>query len=443
MRLGVLLSATFLVLAIPATTTAGTFPDSHDQVPAGWTGAVFRLSQQFPATDPSRATPPPTYPWQQIDFHTKPAEYIKAVFDYVQEGNREVDWAVQNNAVRPWYHAPWMHSGEKGREFVRGLTRERFTPAPRPGETGELGPQQTACAQNWAVGFLNAPGGYVLGQVWANPDAPDPLKALFPEGTVAAKLLFTAASLDQVPYLNGTLEWDANIDTLPAGDTRCTNSSGRSIQKVRLLQMDLAIRDKRADDTTGWVFATYSYDGSRGGAGWWERMVPVGVMWGNDPNLNLAAFNAGTRVTQSWINPDLRTPQHLGYLGRLNGPVDNPKSSCLSCHMTAEVPARTNILPPNPTPAEPDRPMPWFRNMPAGNSLDQRSIGTDYNLQISNGIQNFQLWKQAKDGFVAPPPRPPAGPGPLAMPAPGAAVPAADDGQVLMIDGERVYRVER
>src|SRR5882724_4920764 len=240
MRLGVLLSATFLVIAIPATTTAGTFPDSHDQLPAGWTGAVFRLSQQFPATDPSRATPPPTYPWQQIDFHNKPAEYIKAVFDYVQEGNREVDWAVQNNAVRPWYHAPWMHYGDKGREFVRGLTRERFTPTPRPGETGELGPQQTACAQNWAVGFLNAPGGYVLGQVWAVPDAPDPLKALFPEGTVAAKLLFTAASLDQVPYLNGTLEWDANIDTLPAGDTRCTNSSGRSIQKVRVLQMDLA-----------------------------------------------------------------------------------------------------------------------------------------------------------------------------------------------------------
>jgi hypothetical protein len=44
---------------------------------------------------------------------------------------------------------------------------------------------------------------------------------------------------------------------------------------------------------------------------------------------------------------------------------------------------------------------------------------------------------------VAPPLRPPAGPGPLAMPAPGAAVPAADDGQVLIIDGERVYRVER
>ena len=194
MRARILLSAAFLVLAIPAAAPAGTFPDSHDPVQPGWRGPVFRLSQQFPETDPSKATPAPT--------------------------NREVDGDVQNNAVRPWYHAPWMHYGDKGREFVRGLTRERTTPAPRQGETGELGPQQTACAQNWAVGFLNAPGGYVLGQVWANPDDPDPVHALFPEGTVAAKLLFTAAPVTQAPYLEGTLEWDANIDVLSASDPR-------------------------------------------------------------------------------------------------------------------------------------------------------------------------------------------------------------------------------
>ena len=36
----------------------------------------------------------------------------------------------------------------------------------------------------------------------------------------------------------------------------------------------------------------------------------------------------------------------------------------------------------------------------AGNSLDQRSIGTDYNLQISNGIQNFQMWKASDEFFT-------------------------------------------
>ena len=67
------------------------------------------------------------------------------------------------------------------------------------------------------------------------------MKALFPEGTVAAKLVVYGRSRSmQVPYSNDTLEWDANIDTLTAGDTRCTTASARTIQKVRLLQMDLA-----------------------------------------------------------------------------------------------------------------------------------------------------------------------------------------------------------
>jgi hypothetical protein len=438
-----IIRATFFVAAIAAPAHAGTFPDSHDQVPSSWRGNVFRLSQQFPASDPSKAMPAPIYPWQAFDFRTQPAQYIKAVYDYVQEGNREVDWAVQDNAVRRWYHAPWMHYGDKGREYVRGMTRERTTPAPAQPGKGELGPQQTACSQNWAVGFLNAPGGYTLGQVWADPNAPDPLKAVFPEGTVAAKLLFTAATVEQAPYLNDTLEWDANIDQLFAGDPNCRFTGGRKVQKVRLLQMDLAIRDRRANDSTGWVFATYSYDGSRGGAGWWDRMVPVGVMWGNDPKLDQAAFNTGTRVKESWINPDLRTPQHLGFLGRLNGPVDNPISACLSCHMTAEVPARSPMTPPPPT--NPNL-MRWFDNMPAGNSFDQRAIGTDYNLQISNGIQNFQLWKQApQDGHVAPPPQ--AGSASAASPmamaiAPPAAPPSADS-EILTVNGEQVYKVDR
>ena len=236
---------------------------------------------------------------------------------------------------------------------------------------------------------------------------------------MAAKLLFTAAPVTQAPYLEGTLEWDANIDVLLTSDPRCIFSSGRRIQKVRLLQMDLAVRDKRADDTTGWIFATYAYDGSRGGAGWWERMVAVGIMWGNDPKLDQAAFNAGTRVTESWINPDLRTPQHLGFLGRLNGPVDNPKSSCLSCHMTAQTPVRSPMMPPNDS----GFPMRWFENMPAGNSFDQRSIGTDYNLQISSGIQSFQLWKQTlRDGYVAHRSSRPPPPASAAMASPGRAV---------------------
>jgi hypothetical protein len=170
-------------------------------------------------------------------------------------------------------------------------------------------------------------------------------------------------------------------------------------------------------------------------------MLPVGVMWGNDPKLDQAAFNAGMRVKESWINPELKTPQHLGFLGRLNGPVDNPASACLSCHMTAEVPARSPMIPSSSTPNL----MRWFDNLPAGNSFDQRAIGTDYNLQISTGIQNFQLWKQtAQGGYVAPAPQPGAAASSQleSMVAPGASLPA-EGSEALMINGVQVYRVDR
>jgi hypothetical protein len=442
--------ALLALAAAPGPALAWTFPDSHDEVPRNWSGVVFRLSQDYPAVDPTIATPPSPalYPWLGMDFRTQPAAYVKSIYDYVMEGNREVDWAIQNNRVRAWYHTPWMHYGPNGREFMRGLTRERTTPKPAEPGKGELGPLQTTCFQNWAVGFLNAPGGYVTGQVWADPLAPDPVKSLFPAGTVAAKLLFTAATVDQVPYLANSLEWDANIEDIPPTDATCNKTNGRKVQRVRLLQMDLAVRDPRANSTTGWVFATYTYDGTQPGANWWERMVPVGVMWGNDPNLTQQAFDQGKRVEESWINPDLRTPQHLGWLGRLNGPVDNPTSACLSCHGTAEVPARSPMF---PRLNDPNR-MRWFQNVPAGNAFDQRSISTDYNLQLSTGIQRFMEWKQAQSGFFAPPLRPAPTPAPQAgQPQPQAAVQPtmgaptvdADGRDVLMINNERVYRVTR
>jgi cytochrome c553 len=346
------------------------------------------LSQDYPSVPPAAADGP----WLKFDFRTDPGRYIAAVYAYVLEGNVEADWDVQNNLVRKWYHAPWMHAGDHGREYIRGLTRERTTPRPPAGQNGELGPAQTACAQNWAVGFFNAPGGYTVGQVWSNPDAPDAAKSRFPEGTVVAKLLFTAAGVTQVPYLAGALEWQANVNDIPPSDLDCHEQKARTRQTVWLLQMDLAVRDSRADSSTGWVFATYSFDGGRPGASPWEKMIPVGVMWGNDPLLTASAYASGQRTNETWINPDLKTPQHLGWLRRLNGPVDNSASSCLSCHATAEVPAALPMIPPATMP-EANR-MRWFQNYKAGQAFDPSSISTDYSLQIAFGIQAFRAAHQ-------------------------------------------------
>ena len=200
---------------------------------------------------------------------------------------------------------------------------------------GELAPTQISLFQNWAISIYNELGGYTIGQVWKNPDDPNPMAASFPEGTVAFKLLFTQATQDEVPYLKGSKEWDAFIYT----DTVVpTNPLGaRNIQRVRLLQIDVAIKDDRSP--TGWVFGTFVMMGMS----WrfcWDRIFPVGLMWGNDPDVTVAMIRNGARLKESVINSVSDLPfQHLGWGGRLNGPVDHPNSSCLFVPLNISVAA--------------------------------------------------------------------------------------------------------
>jgi hypothetical protein len=335
-----------------------------DQIPTNWHGPVFQLSKDYPAAPPA----PENYPWKQFSFRTQPSQYIAALLSYVQEGNLEVGWKVQDNTVRKWYTAPGMLNTNGGREFVHGLTRERPTPA------GELGPGQTVPLANWAIGFYNAPGGYVLGQVWNNPTNPEPSKALFPDGTVSFKLLFTTGTADQLPYLKGSPEFQANI-----------NRDGHPVA-LRLLQLDVAVRDSSNDEATGWVFGTFVYQASTPGDNAWKKVVPVGLMWGNDPDLTPDAYAAGQRVKESWINPNLQMP-HVGWLGRLNGPVDNPISSCLSCHSLAAHPQPAALV------FSKDDPlcikMGFFQNVKAGRTAAAEREPLDYSLQLGFGLRSF------------------------------------------------------
>ncbi len=99
----------------------------------------------------------------------------------------------------------------------------------------------------------------------------------------------------------------------------------------------------------GWVFGTYVYNGNAPGHTVWEKMVPVGLMWGNDPAVTETDVMNGTRhLSETWLNPDARSVmQHYGWAGRLNGSVDNKNSSCLPCHSTAQKPgiSLANALP--------------------------------------------------------------------------------------------------
>src|SRR5262245_307726 len=117
-RPSLIATAFALAVSLPQVAAAA-FPDARDPPPAGWTGPVFKLSQAYPKTLPSISNPP----WQQFDY-TDPAQapqYMGAVLNYCMQGNTATNFAdVSQNKVRKWYHAPWLHTGSSGREFIHG-----------------------------------------------------------------------------------------------------------------------------------------------------------------------------------------------------------------------------------------------------------------------------------------------------------------------------------
>lgn len=367
------------LIFITAKSISQIYSNSLDKVPADWKENVFKLSYDYPKVLPTEKN----QPWLKYDFKTQPKDYMNSVLQYFIDGNEDANWVVQNNRIRKWYHAPSMswqpNNRPYGREFIHGLTRERNS------FPNELYPTQTSVIQNWAVGFYNPIGAYTFGQVWADTNNLKINNIAFNEGTVAAKLLFTAADQNQVPYIKGSLEWQANIHTAISGTT------DRKPQTVRLLQVDIAVKDSRANDHTGWVFGTFAYNAIAKGNKIWDKLVPVGLTWGNDPGN----FNGG-KLTETWINPVFvslfKFPNgqlmHLGYKGRLNGPVDNPISSCLSCHSTAQSPQYRPLVPDVTKPADLTI---YFRNVKSNEAFDglSTSFTMDYSLQLAGGVAAF------------------------------------------------------
>jgi hypothetical protein len=359
---------------------------------------VFRLSQNYPDKLPEQPLPP----FFKTDFQKDWKKYLLEVQKYCFEGNTEVDFRVEDNKVRSWYHMPWQHYTSNGREGFHGLTKEA------PVQPYQLAATQSfATGGAWAVGFFNDVAGYSIGQVWKDHNRPD-AKAMgsgFKNGAVLFKILFTSIPPDvvekQVPFLRNGQWWDAYATYNFAKDEHMPI-------KVALIQMDIMVRDDRAPN--GWVFGNFQYNGKMNRPNKWENLVPVGIMWGQDPQDSTNQSNPQPKVTiinpkltETIINPDTTElpPTHLGWNGRLNGPVDNPKSSCYSCHSTAEYPQGSPMSPLFDADTLAANPigspgwMRWFSNLKCGTPFDGPGFqSTDFCLQMAESIQNFTSWKQ-------------------------------------------------
>lgn len=367
-------------------------------------GKVFRLSQNFKE---AKKEINEELPWKQFaakteDLKTNWKNYLFAALRYAYEGNIEKDWAAHENERRKWFHAPWMHTTENGREFLRGLTKERGSCLKELTSGGVCEINESRPIQNWAVSVYNEPGGYYFKQVWqemynveldaskSNPNPnPKNFGEGFPEGTVAVKLLFTAAELD---YLKNSVVWEADI-----------NRGKMPLQKMRLLQIDIAVKDKISP--TGWVFGTFIHHDNAPEMEYspelaadkrvWLKMLPVGLMFGND----VGEFPELREPLETYLDKTIPVPQHYGCKNRLNGPVDNAHASCISCHALAETSQdfkKINYAKMNCS-SEKDIDF-WFKNINPSSTIESERTFTkstasrkifslDYSLQLQKGLE--------------------------------------------------------
>lgn len=368
-----------------STAYLSSFPSHEDTLPDSYQGDVFQLRQDYPVTMPTTDKP-----WEAINFKTEPERYLQFIKSYLYQGMAQADWRPGKNQEIAWYHMPWVTQGRRAREGVRGLNRNADV------KPFELSPEQSQPQQKWELSFYNDYAGFQIGKVWRNPDlkgAPDLMQTEFPEGSFIAKFVFITGSDQQLPFMQGAPSVMANIH-------RAINrNSGKKVAPVRLVQMDFAIRDKRADETTSWVMGAYVYDKDATGQGW-DKMVPIGLQWGNDPEITPSMIQKGANLKETILMPKIPdyAAKRMGYGGRLNGPLDQLGSSCLGCHSMAQWPNPLNKTPLGNTEQEKQY---YFRNLKPDEPFEANKTSLDYQLHLENSFRSYYASEMNKQSITS------------------------------------------
>jgi len=246
------------------------------------------------------------------------------------------NFIAANDTQHYWCHMPWLNQGNAQREAIHGMTMER------PLQKSDIYPLATRGA-DWGIGFYNAQGCKTMNEIFGSVEAPKEVPnwskgVLWEDGTVSVKTLYTTAKFKA---LKGSFIWQANV----AGP----NESERSVQDVSMIQIDIAVKDSTLKGVNpainNWMMTSYYYDADydmqkhAADLGYAStinpliekipskmrailKMRPIGVQTGfGEPSTGQSLIFAGSKTHQE--------------KGRLNGPADNPKSSCMGCHATA------------------------------------------------------------------------------------------------------------
>lgn len=432
--------APFSSLGVLSAPTPTPFADSNGLIPPNYHGPLFKLSHDYPAT----VAPPGELPWRKAIGNgpitvSNAGAYTAALKDYVAADMRLMltDSPKWNAEKLGWYSEPWTG-------YLREATHGVYVgSSPFPAELFN-GSGLTKPFTTYVLTFYDKRAGNALYNIWdkaaTNPKITT-AAAQFADGAVIVKAAFSSANADVWPVMQGAQQWTVYVST---NATKHTDPSPKpEMDQASFFQFDIIVKDPKSAPATGWVFTTLVYDKDAPGSDFWDKMVPLGTMWGNDPQINSATSKEP--LTQTWINPQAPaySKMTLGWGGRLSGPNDGavndavidaavpvvspnlPSSSCMSCHSVAEWPMKSFLLPtatdpqafppqgfansdflvmwpPGSTQGGPDKVpawMHWFQSRPGTESADSGTAAFDYDMVTT--FKSLNAWSSVNGGGVS------------------------------------------
>jgi len=380
------------------------FTNHRDSVPSKqqYSDSLFTLSHNYPET----ATPVVNPSWQKA-LNGQPLSAAN-VFAYMDSLKKYVapnvlpfftdnkNWTA---AKHGWFQEPWMGSQ---REAILGTYLGNGNPA-------HMFKTLNEDEAGYALVLYDSTAGYTVGQIWGKTGQNVNLKndaAQFKEGSVIVKFAFSNVNAPDWPVMQGAQTFSI-YDTIP---TKENPKTGYQIRKVSFFQMDIIVKDSKDAPKTGWVYSTFVYDKDVKGS-FWDKMVPLGAMWGNDPGVKSPVNPPYPKLYETVINPKAPaySTETLGWGGRLSGPNDGAVSqqafdvntgkvynnlalsSCMSCHSPSQYTFNSFLLPgPFPTSDSLKVYTPgsakwnlWFRDDYGTVPFDPGQVAMDYDMVMS------------------------------------------------------------
>jgi hypothetical protein len=423
------------LFALGAYAAADPFADHNGVLPPpDYRGPLFKLSYHYPS-----GLAAPDMPWRRA-IQNRPVSvanaraYTRALKDAVASDMRELlDYDGWDADRRGWYNDPWL--GPQ-REAIHGLSVAVASVDNTLFPRSRLSKPFTT----YTVTYYNKTAAQTLGKIWgatAMTPSVDKASTQYAEGSITVKLAFTTADPSTWPVLEGAPVWPA----MATANATTGQFDQPTLHNLYLMQVDVVVKDTQSAPKTGWVFATFVYDkdAREGLGGVWDKMVPLGAQWGNDPLVN-SADEPNAPLRETWVNP--RAPGYameaLGWGGRLSGPNDHAKndisfvdngsrklvrnarnSACLSCHGTSQWNANNpaagmaSFLMPfaaptggrgspylnSPAPGSSDW-LRWFQNRRGNVPMDEGSVAGDFDLALTFRV--LPAWFEATRGVVHP-----------------------------------------